>query len=657
MLVLARKAVAPVVPETTTVDVDAWGVDERPQTLAIADLLDEAFASVSARLGHEAFARALDARKIAPVTLDRIVGGAMSEVVRSLNSHLHSAFADAHIETQDFLRAARGKTLKPKDFVVKAVSVSNGFKVENARAGAWAATATASLVTRVAQQTKDSIKAIVARGWGHQGPVKPWGPDGTNITVGEMKRDVRTLLAQSGVVGLGLTQQGENALAAMRTRLLDEGKPDAVILARTKRYADTLRLRRGGVIARTEVSDSLNAGQQQAWTSAADDGLLAPDTVRVWIASPGSKRTCPTCGGLDGAKAKLDEPFKHSDGREFFRPPAHPNCFPAGVIVDGPRAVASTERHYSGPLVEIETVSGRRVSVTPNHPILTSLGWVAAGALKQGDDLVCHALGERPPATVDEDDADGPAPIEQVARALGEVPIAGVPTAAEDFHGDGLGSEVHVVRADRLLRGHLDPSRTQPPGKRHLCDRCAERARLSGGGTLAPPPQAVLAPEHSHVRGGGSGLPDAGVDTAGLFDVRLDAPPQGDSRRPESSAHGPTSDVESGSERVLALTGEVTLDDLGIGEVDAGALHLAAVLRVSRHEFRGTVFNLQTVRGWYTANGILTHNCRCTVGLSTTVPDEPGLFDVGYTGPGDDGTVGGAASHPFARANRYKRKA
>lgn len=35
------------------------------------------------------------------------------------------------------------------------------------------------------------------------------------------------------------------------------------------------------------------------------------------------------------------------------------------------------------------------------------------------------------------------------------------------------------------------------------------------------------------------------------------------------------------------------------------------MIEVRRFPYSGRVYNLQTAGGWYTANGIVTHNCRC----------------------------------------------
>jgi hypothetical protein len=56
-----------------------------------------------------------------------------------------------------------------------------------------------------------------------------------------------------------------------------------------------------------------------------------------------------------------------------------------------------------------------------------------------------------------------------------------------------------------------------------------------------------------------------------------------------------------------------------------GAMAADEVVEVNRSEFRGYVYNLETRDGWYVADGIVTHNCRCawrTLLPTVTIPDE-----------------------------------
>src|SRR4249919_376125 len=92
-----------------------------------------------------------------------------------------------------------------------------------------------------------------------------------------------------------------------------------------------------------------------------------------------SSRSCPACLSLDGSRHDVDEPG----------PLGHQQCLLPGAIVSGARAEASTTRWFDGEVIDIYTVGGRSLSVTPNHPILTTDGWVAAGLLDEGSHVIC----------------------------------------------------------------------------------------------------------------------------------------------------------------------------------------------------------------------------------------------------------------------------
>lgn len=174
---------------------------------------------------------------------------------------------------------------------------------------------------------------------------------------------------------------------------------------------------------------------------------------------------------LDGTRVstwsdpKLDTDPRNAWIGASFHPGDHNGCFIAGTEVSGPPATASFVRPYQGEGVEIRTDSGKVLTGTPNHPILTPRGWVPMGELCEGDEVVVAADGERA-LEVDDQAYQVPALIEDVCATL---PMAGgvvtrpVPTAAEDFHGDGAGSDgqVTVVRADRSLLLDNETATTQ----------------------------------------------------------------------------------------------------------------------------------------------------------------------------------------------------
>ena len=52
----------------------------------------------------------------------------------------------------------------------------------------------------------------------------------------------------------------------------------------------------------------------------------------------------------------------------------HPGCFPAGAVVSGPSPDAATRRWYEGELAILRTASGKELTATANHPVLTDCG-------------------------------------------------------------------------------------------------------------------------------------------------------------------------------------------------------------------------------------------------------------------------------------------
>lgn len=110
----------------------------------------------------------------------------------------------------------------------------------------------------------------------------------------------------------------------------------------------------------------------------------------------------------------------------------------------------SYERIYDGPVVHLELSNGRKLSGTPNHPILTVWGWKKLGHLQEGDDLIDASLLDRLGVHHYFDHTESR--IEERARAIesGFAPLR-VSSAANDFHGDGAYSDVNIIRSNRTL--------------------------------------------------------------------------------------------------------------------------------------------------------------------------------------------------------------
>lgn len=283
-------------------------------------------------------------------------------------------------------------------------------------------------------------------------------------------------------------------------------------------------------------------------------------------------------------------------------------CFVGGTEVSSPQIERGYRRHYEGLLVEVcaegssngtDARKRRRLTGTPNHPVLTQRGWVPLGSLVEGDDLIgCvlrEGMGIRDPHVEHE-----PSTFDDLLRALA---LDGVrermPGTYMDFHGDGSNTQIDVVAQHGLLG-----DRVQSPIRQHISKLVLERPHHASGDLLLVRPDSRelvgqlwvsrLSPQ------GGVGLLCQRLTPVGADPLQAQAQGFGTSAKLDPSGLQPLSEVavrdaERVRERLCSLASKVTTH---------------RVVDVERRWFRGHVYNLQTVEGWYTANGIVASNCR-----------------------------------------------
>lgn len=363
-----------------------------------------------------------------------------------------------------------------------------------------------------------------------------------------------------------------------------------------------------------------------------------PDACVICLAYAGqvSDRDGRFPGGLS-----MDPHSRSNTAAALDGPPAHPNCLVGSVRVSGPVGVvavdetlglpldpplssgglggdlshvaatavaeairdfgrsnirAATVREYVGKLVTIRTASGKELAGTPNHPVATRSGWVALAELHVGDHVLSSTRPEWEANPIDPDVDDVPPRIEEVAESFA-VALGTVPLAPEDFHGDGSGSDVCVVRADGLLLNDLDPPIAEGTRKRVLgWGDVSAAADLNGLGAVRKFFWAALVAATGSVRRRGKAFPFGGLCPTHAQEHRIAAASRFNSGLQEPLAYRRSADAEGFCESLLALSGEVTADE--IVSVEVGY-------------FAGHVYNLETSEGWYIGNGIVTHNCRC----------------------------------------------
>ena len=333
----------------------------------------------------------------------------------------------------------------------------------------------------------------------------------------------------------------------------------------------------------------------------------------------------------------------------------HQNCIVGDTEVFGSDVLGATRRHYQGPLIHITTTEGHNLTVTPNHPILTTRGWVAANDINNGDYLFSADLGHGNGVSVP-DEHDAPPTIEDVFSSLAflnPLGLRSVPTTAEDFHGDGIADgEVDIVWADGLLKHMGHPATRKPPVHKNLAtahfDKSLMCLALSRGSALDVGIQRSMRTTSSIMRGDGlrgslfgshSGCSDftSGAATTPLNTGSVKPTVYGRSRNTitlgksigtlarlvasrEVFWHGVTNAVSTPNTcDIDADSLEMFAKDIGVASEfsgDAGerlpsGIQLCRVIEKSVSVSTCHVYNLTTSSSWYFANGIITHNCDC----------------------------------------------
>lgn len=152
-----------------------------------------------------------------------------------------------------------------------------------------------------------------------------------------LRRRIRTVIVAAQAQGrtpdqvaralrefIGLTQRQTEWVNNFRDRLIDEGvHSNAAIAARVGRYTEALRKQRSWTIARTELIQSTNAGQQAVWQQAISRGLIDPNAMhKKWMVTWDDRLDLAICEPMADVSVPIMDNFPI--GVPY--PPAHPNC-------------------------------------------------------------------------------------------------------------------------------------------------------------------------------------------------------------------------------------------------------------------------------------------------------------------------------------------
>lgn len=385
-------------------------------------------------------------------------------------------------------------------------------------------------------------------------------------------------------------------------------------------------------------------------------------------------------------------------------------CLVPGTVVEGPAPTGRTRSEYTGDVIRIVTASGKDLTGTPDHPVLTPHGWLALKDLAPGDQVVSHDREQGYPGVVP-DDIQVPTLIEEVGKARLPVLLAG-PTR-RDLDQNIAYRKIRYVGPDRDLPGELDSTLSEPVADHLLIGgfglgglrlgtgdsqpgglgqrnapggvmRCGgPLAPLLVGGPVPPLPQSLTGEGGSLLIGKSGHVVDHTVTLGTCVN----------SGSTEIVANCPIADAEGGTECLSGLACDVTGDELfgllvgelaessatpdeldaargqncfspGVADVEgghellerlAGSVALDEIVDVSISHYSGHVWDLSTVPRWYVASGIVTHNCRPYEGKILRVDGGPvGRIQVEHVLTGETINVDVTATLDDARSRGFQ---
>lgn len=268
----------------------------------------------------------------------------LDDIEAKLHAHdIEGVIAELDVAAKKFAEAVHGGYIEAgqqqAEWLASETDVLVRFDVANDRATRWAKQNAANMVSSVTQDTRDTVRTIVADGV----------ENGTNPRV--VARTIRD--------SIGLTPDRADAVDSYRRalenqqyadalgRALSDGRSDRTIAAAQRdgraltqgqiddaveRYRQNQIDSRATAIARTEGLRAAHAGTYEALKQAVDDGHVDADALtRQWHHTSGGKNPRPEHREMNGQTRGLDEPFMSGSGAELMYP-GDPDADPSETV-------------------------------------------------------------------------------------------------------------------------------------------------------------------------------------------------------------------------------------------------------------------------------------------------------------------------------------
>jgi hypothetical protein len=272
------------------------------------------------------------------------------------------------------------------------------------------------------------------------------------------------------------------------------------------------------------------------------------------------------------------------------------------MIVNSPDAEKLMRFDYSGSIIDLTFGSGKKISVTPNHMLLTDKGFKTAQTITNADNIIDCTFLERFLLS-DPKINYSPASISEVfiaASKSGKMSTASVPVTAKDFHNDGQSGngDVSIISTDSLLRDCGDADFIQKVNNFFLNPTLPLTQTLSCDSNFTTMLVALALASDGIVGFDRIKTALSGSEFTPAEKLSLVTSAQDNARLLKSTHNRNPVTVELLGDLVRSFVGLVKFDNV--------------VSSVTR-DFVGHIYDVNSTSTLYSINGIIGSNCMCTL--------------------------------------------
>ena len=370
--------------------------------------------------------------------------------------------------------------------------------------------------------------------------------------------------------------------------------------ARTIARTETLTAVSVGQGASIENASTVIKGLRKAWLNMSGGTFsVTPDGIKEGDGRIRDQHLSEANGGVSGEIVPHDKKF--SNGLRWPRDTQSQNanevinCFVGDTEFSAQNPELVYRRFYDGEVVTVYYGVSDKFTVTLNHPILTDKGWKAAGKLNETDQIIKASYAKAP---IDLDVIQVKAKASDFFDSFDKSFTSMLKRRIMNFHGDISDSDVEIKDIYGSLQNWI-----KTVGFKEVKNVKFINSNLTSSDGLSLSTKlkssSGVATSHGGISSSNLFSPSVNILSGPLKKFSLGAISPSEAEFLPVSIDGDPGNSE-GFRKIIDAHFGVNVKPVKITKVDVSS-------------FSGHVYNLQTKDSFYLANGIISHNCRCTV--------------------------------------------